>query len=396
MASNRRYQSPANNKEISSISNGKNPFKRSTGRKFSNVIIILLCVIFSGLGGVVVYAHSLLAGMYQNLDSTVLDSSAKESLAGSAASSTSSIAEVPANISGTLIKDPMVLNIMLFGSDERPGANEYGRSDTMMLLSIDNRHKKLKLTSFMRDTYVNVPEWGDTKLTHAYSYGGPSLAIETIERNFGIDIDRYAVVYFDTFPGIVDTLGGIEVEMTQTEADVMNESVGPEFATFTEGKNMLNGGTALVYVRIRYGVGDDFGRTQRQRDFMLQVLNKVKGTRDVGTLLTLLTKVLPGITTNISVNEMTGLAGGAVSSYMAYPMYQFRLPEDGYYSNAMLDAGDVLVIDDWEQAREHLQRFIYEDTVDPIYGPTTETIGSAMGSSQTAGSSTSFGSSSEE
>ena len=118
------------------------------------------------------------------------------------------------------------------------------------------------------------------------SYGGPALAIETIERNFGIDIDRYAVVYFDTFPGIVDTLGGIEVEMTQTEADVMNESVGPEFANFTEGKNTLNGATALVYVRIRYGVGDDFGRTQRQRDFMLQVLNKVKGTRDVGTLLT--------------------------------------------------------------------------------------------------------------
>ena len=281
----------------------------------------------------------------------------------------------------------MVLNIMLFGSDERPGETGYGRSDTMMLLSIDNRNKKLKLTSFMRDTYVNVPEWGDTKLTHAYSYGGPALAIETIERNFGIDIDRYAVVYFDTFPGIVDTLGGIEVEMTQTEADVMNESVGPEFANFTEGKNTLNGATALVYVRIRYGVGDDFGRTQRQRDFMLQVLNKVKGTRDVGTLLTLLTKILPGVTTNISVNEMTGLAGGAISSYMDYPMYQFRLPEDGAFSAVDVDAGNVLAIDDWDAAREHLQRFIYEDTVDPIYGPSTETYGSEMGSSKTAGSS---------
>lgn len=387
MASNRRYQEPQN-RDISSRSNGKNPFKRSTGRKVSNVIIIILCVVFSGLGGVIVYAHGLLAGMYQNLDSTVLDSSAKESLtASSNSSNTSSIAEVPANIDGTLIKDPMVLNIMLFGSDERPGETGYGRSDTMMLLSIDNRNKKLKLTSFMRDTYVNVPEWGDTKLTHAYSYGGPALAIETIERNFGIDIDRYAVVYFDTFPGIVDTLGGIEVEMTQTEADVMNESVGPEFANFTEGKNTLNGATALVYVRIRYGVGDDFGRTQRQRDFMLQVLNKVKGTRDVGTLLTLLTKILPGVTTNISVNEMAGLAGGAISSYLDYPMYQFRLPEDGAFSAVDVDAGNVLAIDDWDAAREHLQRFIYEDTVDPIYGPSTETYGSEMGSSKTAGSS---------
>ena len=175
--------------------------------------------------------------------------------------------------------------------------------------------------------------------------------------------------------------------MTQTEADVMNESVGPEFANFTEGKNTLNGATALVYVRIRYGVGDHFGRTQRQRDFMLQVLNKVKGTRDVGTLLTLLTKILPGVTTNISVNEMTGLAGGAISSYMDYPMYQFRLPEDGAFSAVDVDAGNVLAIDDWDAAREHLQRFIYEDTVDPIYGPSTETYGSEMGSSKTAGSS---------
>ena len=117
MASNRRYQEPQN-RDISSRSNGKNPFKRSTGRKVSNVIIIILCVVFSGLGGVIVYAHGLLAGMYQNLDSTVLDSSAKESLtASSNSSNTSSIAEVPANIDGTLIKDPMVLNIMLFGSD---------------------------------------------------------------------------------------------------------------------------------------------------------------------------------------------------------------------------------------------------------------------------------------
>ena len=167
MASNRRYQEPQN-RDISSRSNGKNPFKRSTGRKVSNVIIIILCVVFSGLGGVIVYAPGLLAGMYQNLDSTVLDSSAKESLtASSNSSNTSSIAEVPANIDGTLIKDPMVLNIMLFGSDERPGETGYGRSDTMMLLSIDNRNKKLKLTSFMRDTYVTVPERGDTKLTHA-------------------------------------------------------------------------------------------------------------------------------------------------------------------------------------------------------------------------------------
>ena len=118
-----------------------------------------------------------------------------------------------------------------------------------------------------------------------------------------------------------------------------------------------------------------------------QVLNKVKGTRDVGTLLTLLTKILPGVTTNISVNEMAGLAGGAISSYMDYPMYQFRLPEDGAFSAVDVDAGNVLAIDDWDAAREHLQRFIYEDTVDPIYGPSTETYGSEMGSSKTAGSS---------
>lgn len=97
MASNRRYQEPQN-RDISSRSNGKNPFKRSTGRKVSNVIIIILCVVFSGLGSVIVYAHGLLAGMYQNLDSTVLDSSAKDPLPPAAIPAIpAASAEVPAN-----------------------------------------------------------------------------------------------------------------------------------------------------------------------------------------------------------------------------------------------------------------------------------------------------------
>ena len=113
---------------------------------------------------------------------------------------------------GSLLNDPMVLNVMLFGEDK--SSDGVSRSDSMIMLSIDNRHQKLKLTSFMRDMWVYIPEYGYSKLNHAYSYGGAKLSITTIEQNFGIKIDRYAIVDFVSFRKIIDILGGIDLELT--------------------------------------------------------------------------------------------------------------------------------------------------------------------------------------
>ena len=110
-----------------------------------------------------------------------------------------------------------------YGSDQRPNTGgQYGNADAMVLLSIDTKHKKLKMTSFMRDLWVMVPGKREYRINTAYLLGGPRLSIETVEKNFGIKIDKYAVVDFQTFPQIIDTLGGITIDITQPEADYLN------------------------------------------------------------------------------------------------------------------------------------------------------------------------------
>ena len=116
--------------------------------------------------------------------------------------------------SGELLNDPMILNIMLFGADTRKGQVS-GQSDTMILFSIDTRHKKLKMLSLMRDTYVEIPDYENNKINASFFYGGASLAVQTVQRNYGIKIDRYAVVDFKSFRNIIDTLGGIDIELRE-------------------------------------------------------------------------------------------------------------------------------------------------------------------------------------
>ena len=122
---------------------------------------------------------------------------------------------------GELLQDSKVLNVMLFGEDNRQ-EDDHGRTDTMIMLTIDNHHKKIKLTSFQRDSYVYIPGHGYDKINASYTLGGAKLSIKTIESNFGIKIDRYAVVDFESFTKIIDTLGGIDMELTADEIEYIN------------------------------------------------------------------------------------------------------------------------------------------------------------------------------
>jgi len=123
---------------------------------------------------------------------------------------------------GDLLSDPYVLNIMLFGADQY--GND-GLSDSMILLSIDNRHEKIKMTSFLRDTYISIPGHWASKLNAAYALGGAELSIATIESNYGIRVDRYAIVNFETFKEIVDIMGGVDIELTQDEIYYINDQI---------------------------------------------------------------------------------------------------------------------------------------------------------------------------
>lgn len=335
-------------------------YKTSAGKKFSNVLISLMCIILALGGSVMIYGNSILAGMYTP-EVTASSSSTDDEYAD-------------ASITNNMVKDPMVLNIMLFGSDLRPNEEDNGNSDSMILVSIDNRHKKLKLTSFMRDTYVYIPGYYNSKLNAAYSLGGPALSIETIERNFGVDIDRYAVLYFDTFPTIIDTLGGVDITIDDEEAGYLYYDFPYRTPSFANGAGSytLNGEEALDYARMRHVGNNDFERTQRQRNLIDSLIAKFQSS-NVATIAKLMTQFLPQVTTNITVDEMTSLAENSMK-YLSYPISEYRVPtDDNYYDETIPNVGAALIIDDIDQAREDLARFIYEETVDPIYGASSST-----------------------
>ena len=210
-----------------------------------------------------------------------------------------------------------ITNILLAGTDGRPGEKN-SRSDAMMILTVDSKNKSLKLTSLNRDTYVNIPGHGDQKLTHAYSYGGANLLVETIENNFEIDIQNYAVVDFYSFMDIVDTLGGVEVDVHENEINEINKFIkwdtykwsgetSPMELIEHSGSQKLNGYQALSYARIRKNDSTQ-ERDRRQRQVVEALMNGVKDL-PVTKYPKLLDTLLPYVKTNMKPTEIISLAG---------------------------------------------------------------------------------------
>ena len=228
-------------------------------------------------------------------------------------------------------------------------------SDSIMLVSIDRIHRKIKLTSFMRDTWVYIPDHDYAKLNAAYAYGGAGLLIDTIEYNFGVKIDSYALVDFDIFASIIDELGGVEVEVTEKEADFINENTSE---TVKAGKTTLNGDEALVYCRIRY-LDSDFMRTQRQRKVMTSIVDKAKHS-GIFTMYKLADVILPQVKTDITKWEMLGIGLGALG-YLTYDVEQMRIPVDDSYTSEYFGDQQALSID-FDKNKAELRKFIYEDS----------------------------------
>lgn len=251
----------------------------------------------------------------------------------------------------TKAEDPNYYNVLLIGCDKSDGTSQ--RSDSMMLVTVDKVHQKIKFTSFMRDLWVSIPDYGDARLNAAYSYGGADLLMETLYQNFGVPINDYVMVDFEMFQKLIDGLGGVNVDITEDEADYINET---SHAKVHSGENILNGDYALIYCRIRY-LDSDFNRTQRQRKVMNSILKKTVSQNPVKTL-SVMSDILPYITTDISPTKMTLKAFSAVT-FLKYGNDQFRIPTDDGYTNEMIEGQDVLV-PDIDENKAALNNFIYE------------------------------------
>ena len=191
-------------------------------------------------------------------------------------------------------------NIAIFGIDSREDTYSKGnRSDCIIIASINNQTKEVKLVSVYRDTYVNIEGHGLDKITHAYSYGEAPLAIKTLNENLDLNIKEFVAVNFDAVQEIIDNIGGISMQINKEEVKHIP-------GITKAGTYNLTGEQALAYARIRYATGGDYKRTERMRDVLTAVVEKVK-TLDVSGLNKLVDTVLPRLYTNISANDIFSL-----------------------------------------------------------------------------------------
>lgn len=359
---------------------GKNdtpaPRKKKKGAALRIVVLVLSLVLLLGGTGLVYY-YSLLDSMHFK----ELDNIPQPTVSNTAESTSVSVTPGGA----TPLSSDNVLNILLFGQDTLASAEDYGRSDTTILLSIDNVNKKLKLTSFQRDTYVNIPGLGDDKINAAFTFGGEKLSISTIESNFGIKVDKYATVDFSSFREVIEALGGVDIELTLEEIkyinaqiDVNHQTDRTSFLKYDETKEKqmmhLDGYQALWYARDRgeenlggnpeYSFsGDDWDRTSRQRNLIQTIIKNLRENTSLTDLVGIANKIGPLITTNLKKGDITFLVSNLMT-YMNYDMEEMSLPTLGNWRYGRTDDGQsVIVIDNWDAVRQDLAKFIFEDSV---------------------------------
>ena len=262
-----------------------------------------------------------------------------------------------------------VVNILLIGNDSRKNGTD-GRSDAMILLSISNRTKTIYMTSILRDIYVDIPGREGNRLNAAYSFGGPELLMETIEKNFDISVNRYVSVNFEAFANLIDAVGGVDLELSSQEIESVNGSLveynmltGREQGTdnmdpAASGMVHLNGPQALAYSRNRY-IGTDFGRTERQRKVLTAAVEKLPSAL-LNDAEGLMDKVLPNLTTNLTQNECFQLSLMA-GKLLTYEIVSDSIPQPGTYKDVTIRKMAVLEVD-FEANIRYLKEKIYGET----------------------------------
>lgn len=268
------------------------------------------------------------------------------------------------------INNENVMNILIVGEDLRDTqTEERGHTDVQLLVSINKEKKKIVLASFLRDQYLNIEGHGANRLNTAYYYEGIPLLKSTISDYYNINIDRVVKVNFYSFIEVVDTIGGVDIDINQDEFNAINEAIrehnkylkNPPTKDYIKqpGKQHLNGNQALGYSRIREGCGDDYGRTERQREMITTIISKMKNLSFL-ELDSLINKVAPQITTDITDGEIAYLIYNA-SDIMKYQICQVQMPHYPYFSEEIINQMSVLV-PDYNKCCTLLLDMIYGDS----------------------------------
>lgn len=331
-----KIQSGRKRKKQSEANRGNKGKSHKGFRRFLVAVVLVIALLGVGL-------YSFVGAVYQKLNYVVVES-----------------------VAGLPMKEDGVVNILLIGNDSRENGDD-GRSDAMILLSVSSRTKTIYMTSLLRDIYVEIPGHDSNRLNAAYSFGGAELLMETVEKNFGIPVSRYVQVNFQAFVGLVDSVGGVDLELSKEEIEYVNgylveynmltgrpqgtDNMDPQAA----GMVHLNGPQALAYCRNRY-LGTDFGRTERQRKVLTEVIKKIPGA-----LLTngseLFNALMPNLTTNLTQNECFSLSLMAGKA-LTYDIIADSIPQPGTYRDVTIRKMSVLEVD-FETNRNYLRDKLY-------------------------------------
>lgn len=318
--------------------------KGSLGRKIAVTFLVLLILIGGGLFYVFGYLLNGLTMTTITKDPTEL------------------------GIQDGVMSDSKITNIALFGLDAREN-EDVGRSDALMILTIDQRHGKLKITSILRDSEVNIDGYGSDKITHAYAYGGPELAIKTLNQNYNLDIEDYVTVNFIQMAEIVDAFGGVEINVTDDEMTEINNNLAMQQAESADanivdsdylsqsGDLLLNGNQAVAYARIRHLDSDDV-RASRQQEVLMGLVKRLK-SKNILEYPNLIRKVMPMCETSLDFGDIMGMAPFMLTNF---EMETMSIPGDEEQPyGAYNDAGAWVYRYDIAAASQHISRFIYEE-----------------------------------
>lgn len=328
------------------ISSHSKPKKRKRRKKKSAVkilaviCIILVCVISLGVAGYS-YAYSII----NKVERTPLET------------------EEPEELNITTSEYDGIKNIALLGIDTRVD-NTSGRSDAVIILSIDKKHNKIKLISVARDSYVDIDGHNKDKLTHAYAYGKSTLAVKTLNKNFNLEITDYVTVNFHGFSRIIDYIGGVEVEVDQKEKDHLNSYVIPKLvkAGFKcdlierTGMQKLTGTQALCYSRIRK-IDGDIERGNRQKEVLAAMFARVK-SMNIAKLPQIAKMVFSECQTSLSSSDIMSMGLWAISSKPE--MENMSIPNDNVKGKGQTIRGVWYYVYDIEAAANEMKKFILE------------------------------------
>ena len=257
--------------------------------------------------------------------------------------------EMPSTPVETVQKSDHIINILLIGQDTY-STRSRSRTDSMVLCTVNKETKTLTMTSFMRDLYVVIPGYADQRLNVPYVLGGFNKLYQTLEYNFGVEVEHGIAVNFSSFPKVIDAVGGVDIELTSKEANHLNGQ-NTEW-TLSAGKNHLNGEQALAYSRIRK-LDSDFGRTNRQRKVLTAVLNKAKSL-SLTQLYDLVETLIPLVHTDMTDAEIISTAVEIAPLLMDMEVVTQRIPVNGGYKSRMIK-GMAVLVPDTEVNRQFLE-----------------------------------------